>query len=115
MGNKIANDRRVDNRFQSLNLISYQELNSEGAIVSRGIAKTLDLSGSGALLKLPQALVHPDGVEVELALAEEILKTRVEIVAQNQDSDQEWLVRVKFRDLKPAAKHRLASFIASLK
>ncbi len=107
-------ERRHAERFQTLNLLSYFERDLKDAIVSQGIAKTLDLSEHGALIEIPSKLMHVDSVTFEIALEEQIMTVKPEILDQTQTPQNTWKVRVRFPNLRPADYHRLAVFIHSL-
>lgn len=107
-------DRRRAERFQTLNLLSYFERDISDFVVSQGIAKTLDLSENGALIEIPAKLVHLDNVTFEIALEEQILKVKPEVLDQSLTAQNTWKVRVRFPKLRPADHHRLAVFIHSL-
>jgi hypothetical protein len=114
MNRTDSNERRGAERFQSLNLLSFYEYSPEGQLFSQGIARTLDLSESGALIFLAEKFINPDHVIVEIALAEEIIRVQAEIIEQISNAKDGWNIRIRFKDIKPSSKHRLASFILNL-
>ncbi|MBN1552672.1 PilZ domain-containing protein [bacterium] len=114
MASQNHQDRRRSERFQTLNLLSFHETDSQGQTLSQGIAKTLDLSETGALIQIPHQVIHPENFHIEIALEEEIIKVNVDVVDQVQKETGEWQLRVKFLNLKPVIRHRLTSFIRSL-
>ncbi len=111
---KTETDRRRMERFETLNLLTYFEKDPSGTIVSHGIAKTLDLSESGALIEIPNAFKFRQNVEIEIALEENLIRAKVEIIEQKQLKSENWKIRLRFENIRPNEKHRLASFIHSL-
>ena len=94
---------------------TYYEKTPDGSIVTQGIAKTLDLSESGAFIEIPHKFTHPDFLEFELALEDEIIRVHGEIIEQSSLESGAWNVRIQFQGLRPAIRHRLTSFIRNLK
>jgi PilZ domain len=114
MGNSGDIDRRCSERFSSLNLLTFCEKNPEGKIVAQGIAKTLDLSESGALIALAESIKFPEHIELEIALEEEIIRVQVDLIDQMEVQPHVWNIRLRFREMRPAQRHRLAGFIRSI-
>ncbi|MBN1356852.1 PilZ domain-containing protein [bacterium] len=108
-------ERRDSVRFQSLNLLTYYEKSGEGEIVSQGIAKTLDLSVSGALVALANPITHPDDLEMDIALEEELIRVKAQLIEQWEDRPGVWHIRLKFDRMRPAQKHLLAAFLRSIR
>jgi hypothetical protein len=115
MANVEGGDRRGSERFQTLNLLNYYELDSLNVVCSHGIAKTLDLSESGACIGVPREFKQDAGLEFEIALEDEIVKLQAEIVEQVLLPSGDWQVRVKFVNMRPMLKHRLFSFFREIK
>ncbi len=109
-----SNDRRGASRFQTLNFLAYVERDDDGKIVSQGMAKTLDISASGALVKVPQKFSEIENVEFEIALEEDFFKVIPNIVSQEMNDDGSYNVRIQFKELKAADRHRMAKFLISI-
>ena len=108
-------DRRKAERFKTFNLLSYYEKTPGGEIISQGIAKTLDISETGALIMRPDPFTYIDNIQFDIALEEEIISTKATIVDQEESPEEGgWLIRVKFKELRPAQWHRIMSFIHTL-
>ncbi len=108
-------ERRQADRFQTLNLLSYSEKGKNGEVFYQGIAKTLDLSESGALIAIPNKFTIPDNVSFDLALDDELVNLSAEIIDQTQIEGNSWRIRIQFKDMRPAIRHKLALFILNLR
>ncbi len=107
-------DRRRSERFRTINLISYRDSADNGETIETGMARTLDLSENGALIKLQKPLTNPNIAELEMALEDEIICLTGNVIEQFQASDGFWCVRIDFSDLTPFVRHKLSTFIMNL-
>jgi hypothetical protein len=108
-------ERRNSERFPTLNFLNFYEMDADNAVQTHGIAKTLDLSETGACISVPREFLNNGHLEFEIALDEEIIKLQASIIDQEQIAPGEWRVRVKFLNIRPMLKHRLFSFFRDIR
>lgn len=115
MVNHENGERRRSERLKTINLVSYRNEADNGETIAAGMAQTVDLSENGVLIKLQEPLNDPHYAEFELALEDEILTLSGKVIEQFQASDGFWRMRVDFGDLKPAIRHKLITYMMTIR
>ncbi len=108
-------NRRRSERFRTINFVSYRDEVDGGNTILSGMAQTIDVSENGAMILLQQPLTNPLTAELEFGFEDEVVPITGQIVEQFQTKDGLWRIRVEFRDLKPAIRHKLLMFLMTFK
>lgn len=96
MGGSMSEQFRRDERVEAKNLVSYELYDSSGNVIEEGMAVTLNISKSGALIKTNKPF--PVNARIGLIVAIENDIVEVESVTRHCEpsSDGDYQVGVKF-------------------
>ena len=82
----MENHRRKFKRYDSLNLLSYECLDSENKTFKQGMGRTLNISEGGVLLETHEPLGIGDKLLISIGIKNEIIDVKSNVVYTNPDN-----------------------------
>jgi hypothetical protein len=79
------NGRKFE-RYDSLNLLSYERLDSENKTFKQGMGRTLNISEGGVLLETHEPLGGGDTLLISIGIKDEVIDVRSNVVYTNPDN-----------------------------
>lgn len=97
-------ERRQHPRVESIHLVSLGDVQGESTI---GVARTLEISQSGALLEMAQPYPLHTVFQLDIALGRDLLPVRAEVRNLQAADDGTYRVGIRFAKLDPDDMERL--------
>ena len=87
-------------RLESLNLVSFSHLDTNGRTDMEVVGRTVDLSEGGILLEIPNPLPSTNAeVELTLGIQDEVIRVKGKIVHQRELDNDHFGLGISFVDL----------------
>lgn len=110
---EIREEKRRFPRLDSVNLISYTQLDDEQNPVDMGICKSLDLSVGGVTIQTHRPFAVNSSLEMVIALGERLIKSRGKVVHSRKVGRDRYDVGVCFTEVEEGDKAALESFFSN--
>ncbi len=108
--------RRKWARKEALNLVDYILLGEDGALLSRGMGRTRNVSEGGLLLETHRTLKEGEEVLITLGLKEDMVRLRGQVVHQVPPTEgYRYCAGVKFTHMNKEDRETLKRYISALK
>ncbi len=106
----MKQEKRKSERFDTLNL-SYVQVDEKGSVTHEGMGRTLNVSKDGILLEIACEAQLAGHVILQIALEDELVDLKGNIVRCEQKESQEYYAGVEFFDMSDEARSFLNKFI----
>ncbi len=99
-------------RLESLNLVSFSHLGTDGKPDLEGVGRTLDLSEGGILLEITSKIPSSEELlDVTIGIRQNIVKVHGRIVHQRPLPNGNFALGVSFTDLSPTDRQTINTFL----
>ncbi len=106
--------KRNSQRFDSLNLISYECMDENNDIIHQGIGRTINLSETGILLET-QALIEIDTIiSMSAGLKDEMIELNGKVVFCKEVDGMKFEVGIQFIEKDQAADRIIKGFLQTI-
>ena len=95
----MENNGRKFERFYSLNLLSYECLDSENKTFKQGMGRTLNISEGGVMLETHEPLGVGDAVLISIGIKDEVIDVRGNVVYTSPDNKSMFKSGIEFVDV----------------
>jgi hypothetical protein len=99
VGSMTADDKRIDPRIQSSNLISYVCHDEDDYVLKQGMGRTLNISEGGILLETHVPIATHTVVTLTIALEDEIMEFRGRITHSDKREDGSFTSGIEFIEM----------------
>ncbi len=108
---KANEDRRRDDRFNSLNLLDYTAFDEENNATARGMGRTLNVSKSGICLETTIAFKPGQMIKVAVGLGENVAEISGRIVHSEMTRGNRYTAGIEFHDMDDKSRQALDSYL----
>jgi len=109
------NNKRINDRVTSINLISYVCTDSHDKIIENGMGKTLNVSESGIMLETHNQIDSSLNLLLSIGLEEVLIDIKGKIVHSTPVDKGKYHTGIQFIDLDDNSRKKLAKFILEFK
>lgn len=109
------NEKRLNNRISSKNLISYVYTDQSNETIGSGMGRTLNVSESGIMLETHDPIDVDMNILLSIGLEEQLIDIHGKVVRSQQDDKGIFNIGIQFIDLDDAARQLLSKFIEAFK
>lgn len=106
----MTQERRKSDRFGTFNL-SYVQVDDKGSVIHEGMGRTLNVSNGGILLEITSKAKLEGNVILQIALEDELVDLKGNIVHCEQKESQKNHVGIEFFDISDEPRIILDKFI----
>lgn len=106
----MSEDKRRAVRVDSLNLL-YVGIYAGDEIIKHAMGRTLNVSESGILLEMHFPIDTQHNVSISLALEDDLIDIRGEVVYSRPGTDDKHEIGIKFLEVNPDAQQTLNKYI----
>ncbi len=110
---KKQKERRESPRVNSLNLLHYNFFNQREFDKRQGIARTINVSENGILIECGYPFPIHSVLEISLAIGEELLILRGEVVRGMISENDNYYLGLKFHKMSHRSKQIILNFIVN--
>lgn len=107
---ELKKEKRRFPRLESVNLVSYTQLDDEQNPMDMGICKSLDLSVEGVTIETHKPLMVNSSLEMVIALGERLIKSKGRVVHSRKMGRERYDVGVCFTEVDEGDKAVIESF-----
>lgn len=107
---ELKKEKRRFPRLESVNLVSYTQLDDEQNPMDMGICKSLDLSVGGVTIETHKPLMVNSSLEMVIALGERLIKSKGRVVHSRKMGRERYDVGVCFNEVDEGDKAVIESF-----
>jgi len=111
----VKQENRKSDRVASLNLLDYVVLGDNGEPVSRGMARTLNVSEVGLLLETHIELVLGQELLITIEFEEDLVEMRGKVVHIGPCDDQKYCSGIEFIEMDDAGRKVLQRYLKAFK
>lgn len=109
------NEKRLNNRISSKNLISYVCTDQNDETVASGMGRTLNVSESGIMLETHDHIETDMNILLSIGLEEQLIDIKGKVVRSQQDDNGLFNIGIQFIDLDDEARQLITKFIEAFK
>jgi hypothetical protein len=104
-------NKRKHERFDSLNLLSYVTLDSDGKEWNQGMGRTLNISESGLQLETNEPIQTKYILLISIGIEDELVDIKGKVVYTNRGAANMFEAGIEFIEVKPEAMTLLKKYI----
>jgi len=108
-------NKRSSERFDSLNLLSYECLDAQGKGWKQGMGRTLNVSESGLKLETHEPIETKYAVMLSMGLEDDLVDIKANVVYCNRGSEGMFEAGIEFAEVKQDALVVLKKYISEFK
>lgn len=108
----MKKERREFSRFDSLNLINYICLDTQGKQTSQGMGRTLNISEAGILIETRSVIINNGTVLITIGFENELLEIKCKIIYSTLNKSQKMFesglqfINISIKDLQIIKKYK---------
>ena len=108
-------ERRQTERRYALNFLDYEVLSDSGDVLGRGMARTLNVSGTGLRLETSQFFEPGQRLRLTLSLDNDLVQVDGRVVNSQPENDDLCTSGVMFMEFEQADRHTYQKHFEALK
>jgi len=108
----MGNNKRKHARYDSLNLLSYVCIDSEGKEWNQGMGRTLNISESGLQLETHEPIEIKYELLISIGIEDEVVDIKGIVVYTNRGQDDKFEAGIEFSEVKQDALVVLRKYIS---
>ncbi len=106
--------KRSSQRFDSLNLISYECMDENNSIIQQGIGRTINLSESGILLETQASIELDTIISMFAGLKDDMIKLKGKVVHCKDADGAKFEIGVQFFEKDQTADRIIKGFLQTI-
>jgi len=108
----MGNNKRKHARYDSLNLLSYICIDSEGKEWNQGMGRTLNISESGLQLETHEPIDTQYTLLISVGIEDEVVDIKGTVVYTNRGEEGKFEAGIEFSEVKPESLVVLRKYIS---
>ncbi len=108
----MGNNKRKNERFDALNLLSYVSLDSDGKEWNQGMGRTLNISESGLQLETHEPIDSREILQISVGIEDELIEIKGKVVYTNRGDSGKFETGIEFIQVRQDALRVLKKYIS---